>query len=1346
MSADDNNVLRGRLLARVRRYVDHADTAAVHSDEAWDETARLGRLLLTQVGEEDFAPGLQLVGWLLACRTGVLEPGRSLPDMATTARLLAPVHRSEPMRLTWWGRSLVESFGMGAPDRVAEELFAEANRLMGLAGGAGGDESLERAVAVFRECARAAAPDHPDYASIVHNLGCALRVLFECRGRAADLDAAVRAGAEAVALGPREVSERPMFLYNLALAQALRYDASRLPGDRQAVLGTLREVEATSVAVAPGDEGARQSVRALRDWVGARPPRAEAAPRQPAADAGPGYGPGDLEAGRRGTGGALRQPGHEAARGRDGEGASEREGERGARWWRRRNSPAASDPESAGAAGNGPDSFRDAAQTATERMSAVLGGDASALDEAIEHYRRAIGIAAATGRDHATHAMNLGAALAMRFQQRGDPADLDAAVDATRRAVELAPGHSGSHANLLNCLLERHSVAGDPADLDTAVTAGRRALELLPPDNSDRAECGWLLATALTHRVERTGDSNDAVEAAQLLALLPSAGPDGAPAHDYAGQVRSLAEALSGHFLKTGDRRRLDTAVNILRLGPPRASDVARRAMMKGQLAQILKLRHGATNNDGDLHDAVLAAREGAAEDTAHTDMYGARLGILADVLVTRHQWTGDPADIDEAVTVARRAVDAEDDDGPNRAAVLEKLATALRHRFDQHGDRADLDAAVTAIRRSIAALPAEAPAGARAGALQVYGHILRTRFGASGDPADLDEAVAAARRSVQESSDHDGRFNGERLMNLALSLDRRHELTGGEQDLREAVTAARAAATSRACPPRMRLLAAQQWAQLLARTGDWNGALHAQRLAVELLTVIPSPGIERAAQEHVLSGCYGTAADAAACAIAAGRPEEALELLEQGRSVLWSQASAFRTDLAALRRAHPDIAARLEQLQDEFGRPHPTTGRPVTTEPEHGRLSLGLAWAAEEWERTVAHVRSLDGFAGFLRPARFAELSRAAGRGPVAVVNFSRYRCDALLVRPGAVRVVALPGLTVEHTLARNHAYLEAVLALAGDDQAGNPDRGMARQTILSTLEWLWDTVAEPVLDALGRTEPLSGPPADRPRLWWCPTSAMVTLPLHAAGYHDPDDAEPGRAPATVMDRVVSSYTTTLGALRRALDRPPAPAGGGRLLVVAQPGPLPYARGKPLLPGAVREMELLRHRFPTGLTGLCGAEATRAAVLDALPGHPCAHFACHGVNAPDNPGNSSLFLHDRNLTVTDIARLELRDAELAYLSACESAHGGFTLADEGVHLAAGFQFAGYRHVVASTWSVHDARAGEIADQVYGALAEDTALPDPSRVAVALHRTVRAERDAAPYDPARWAFITHTGP
>jgi len=81
----------------------------------------------------------------------------------------------------------------------------------------------------------------------------------------------------------------------------------------------------------------------------------------------------------------------------------------------------------------------------------------------------------------------------------------------------------------------------------------------------------------------------------------------------------------------------------------------------------------------------------------------------------------------------------------------------------------------------------------------------------------------------------------------------------------------------------------------------------------------------------------------------------------------------------------------------------------------------------AREWEKLVAQVRDL-GFEDFLRPPRLQTLLPAADRGPVVVVNVSRWRCDALIVRRDGVTACGLPGLTLDEAAARAQRYLSVL------------------------------------------------------------------------------------------------------------------------------------------------------------------------------------------------------------------------------------------------------------------------------------------------------------------------------
>jgi CHAT domain-containing protein len=109
-------------------------------------------------------------------------------------------------------------------------------------------------------------------------------------------------------------------------------------------------------------------------------------------------------------------------------------------------------------------------------------------------------------------------------------------------------------------------------------------------------------------------------------------------------------------------------------------------------------------------------------------------------------------------------------------------------------------------------------------------------------------------------------------------------------------------------------------------------------------------------------------------------------------------------------------------------------------------------------------------------------------------------------------------------------------------------------------------------------------------------------------------------------------------------------------------------------------------------------------------------------------------------LTVVDVARLRLDDADLAFLSACSTAMPGARRSDEAIHLASAFQLAGYRHVIATLWPINDGIAVGVADDIYAAL---IAADDP---AAAVHATAhRLRRRWGWQMPSVWASHVHVG-
>lgn len=173
-------------------------------------------------------------------------------------------------------------------------------------------------------------------------------------------------------------------------------------------------------------------------------------------------------------------------------------------------------------------------------------------------------------------------------------------------------------------------------------------------------------------------------------------------------------------------------------------------------------------------------------------------------------------------------------------------------------------------------------------------------------------------------------------------------------------------------------------------------------------------------------------------------------------------------------------------------------------------------------------------------------------------------------------------------------------------------------------------------------------------------------------------------------------------------------------------------------------EVAAVRGRLPGVHTVLPDGASRRADILAALEDHRILHFSCHGVQDPQDPAASYLAVADGPLRVRDLARHVTR-ADLAFLSACETARGDTELADEALHLAAAFSFAGARHVIGTLWSIGDSIAAEIAGDFYTHITADG--PGDAVPAEALHRAITRQRDTLRGDaPLLGAAYVHHGP
>jgi tetratricopeptide (TPR) repeat protein len=794
------------------------------------------------------------------------------------------------------------------------------------------------------------------------------------------------------------------------------------------------------------------------------------------------------------------------------------------------------------------------------------------------------------------------------------------------------------------------------------------------------------------------------LERYQRCGLAPGDGPE----------ERVLrARGLLAEHQRPGDRECLREAAALLRAARPDIPDgTAEWAALLSDLGASLRLLAETSGDDEAVAEAIEAHRAALAAAAADDPDRLGYVHNLAIALLTEYERSGRSAALDEAIDLLQAGV-AASPASPHRGSALSALASALTLRADRTERAEDFAEAIRYHRQCVAATPRGDPE--LAGRQSNLGTALQGMYLATGDVAPLREAVSAHRAAAAAPGPGPADLAG-RLANLATALGQLAEETGQDQLLEDAIQAGRRAVAAAPGPDPHR-------AEYLFNLG------------------------------YLLRSRGRPASDAGLLAEADRSLAEAAESAG-ARAEVRIRAWQLRAYLAADRGGGADALAAMGKAVDLLPQMAPgSLGRP-DREHQLGQLSglagdaAAAAILAGQPDRAVALLERARGILiadalNFPRDPGFGALASAAA-GPVVFVCAGLDLCAALIVRFGATaaaEVVTLPGLTKTEAYRQASRFATAQVTVVETD-ADAPARAEANAEMRAVLDWAWDVICEPVLNALGHTaRPAEGA---WPRIWWCPVGVLAFLPLHAAGRHS-DLADPDRAanPRTVLDRVISSYAITLHGLAHAYAQ--RPLADGTTLIVA----VPHAPGTAELRHAMAEAEAVAAAMAGRVSVLAGADAVRDGVLAALPQYAIAHFICHGWADMADPSASMLFLSDHAanpLTVGEIGAHPV-NASLAFLSACETSRTAPELTDEAVHLTAAFHMSGYRHVIGTLWPISDLRARDLAADFYRHLTrEQTAPADAELAAASLHRAVRSLRARQPSAPSQWAPYTHTGP
>ncbi|KAL0631812.1 hypothetical protein Q9L58_009322 [Maublancomyces gigas] len=1189
--------------------------------------------------------------------------------------------------------------------------------------GAIGD--LEQAIGYSQEALAATPLGRNDRPGVLNSLANSLYLRYKRTGAIGDFDQAIEYCQEALAATPLGHNDRPSLLSNLANSLYFRYDRTGAIGDLEQAIGYSQE----ALAATPlGHNDRPGRLGNLAGYLSSRYKRTGAI--------------GDLDQAIEYSQEALAATplGHNDRH--RGKGLSNLANKLSSRYDR---AGAIEDLEQAIEYGqealaatplghnDRPGMLNNLANYLSSRYERTVAiGD---LEQAIGYSQEALAATPLGHNDRPGVLNSLASYLSYRYKRTGAIGDLEQAIGYSQEALAATPlGHNdrpGWLSSLANKLRSRYDRAGAIEDLDQAIGYNQEAVAATPLGHNDRP--GWLsnLAWCLSSRYERTGAIGDLEQAIEYSQEALAATPLG---HNHRpDRLDNLAGYLSSRYERTGAIGDLDQAIEYGQeaLGATPLGHNSQPTKLNN-LAIYLHSRYRRKGAIGDLDRAVEYSHDAlAATPLGHNDRPGV-LNSLARYLSSRYKRTGAIGDFDQPIEYCQEALAATPLGHNHRPGWLSNLAQCLNSQYERTGAIGDLDQAIEYSQEGLVAAPQGHPL--RINCLFQRSSLFFQQFRITLSATDLDNSIHFLEEVLEEAWGSIASMPS-MCVKVALAL----------------FLALYLYPKSTPCLP--------STPQLGESYTPTSSSLVQKSFSFLEQSVLRLPEIsprilERQDQQFNLLRIGSLAESTASCALVAGKAaSHALTLLELSRGIIMGFAIDCRGDLSELKIAHPKLCQTFTDLRGLIDIPPRQTSDDLTNSSS-GIQSFDNAEARDrhrtyanqrrekavrEMETTIAKIRELPGHEGFQLPPPPEQLIVMAKHGPIVVFICSVIRSDAIIVSSSAIISITLPKL---------HCYdipdkLEKITGLTKGNLRNYITRNKTMQEILC---WLWNVAVEPVVRALELTVKSAGDP-DLAHIWWIGVGKLSMAPFHAAG--DYSNSDPRQ---NILSYAVSSYTPTIKALSYARERDLTITDGkpdSKLLLIS----MTETPGGGRLPDAAEEVKEIIQATNGSILTKHLPQPSAQTVLDELKqgSFKAIHFACHGKTDNKDPSGSHLILlkdgKADKLTVEDISGQSIGGVQLAYLSACSTAKNpDLRLADETIHIASGFQLAGFNHVIATMWPSESAVCREISQDFYRFLFDGNGHSDGHwKVRIALHGAVKKAQEKYPHSPLKWAPFIHMG-
>jgi len=683
------------------------------------------------------------------------------------------------------------------------------------------------------------------------------------------------------------------------------------------------------------------------------------------------------------------------------------------------------------------------------------------LDEAIEIRKEVIELSPPPPDvDHIDALRILAQNLTIRHRRVKDVESLDTVISLFRAACAFGMLNDSKEVNeaahtrylreLATAVCSRYRLLHQEKDLQESIELYEKLLQNQPVE--EQGTSLTVLSLLLDNRFDRSGNPEDLERAISVLLQLLARRPF--PHPERYNTLINLGSSLRTQFVESGQKKHLDNAETFLREAIellPADLEKTRdsRATALNNLSTVLLARYEECGIREDLREAMRLQMEALKLESSSEEGF---LSSLSNLVVAQFSAYEIPMDARQVLSSYQPSSSIED--------------LASKPTLEEEQDEIEVDLNVTiglceeALENAISTNP-HYPA-----ILNNLGNILRLRFQSNmrfedkreSAKADLQRGIQLLEQSVailEERYPQSSQFSTG-CLNLGIAFFQKAVISEDDDAAASQYRDAGAASfkkgvTNAYAPTSTKFMIAKTWAAQAEYYGHPT-ALEAFRYGISLLPLLAVLNADlELRQQRLMGGARGASNEnlrtdglairAAGCAIRAGKLEEAIELLEEGRAVFWTQAMQVRSPMHDLEAEYPDMAEKLRKLGRDlevgsFGSGNRTNGiRPSVGEeknllPAHAEATR-LRRLNAEWEETLTAVRNFPKFEDFLRPHRFPVLQSACLEGgylegagasvgkTIVILCATHKNTDALILTAKDIKHLPLSGLSFEQMLA---------------------------------------------------------------------------------------------------------------------------------------------------------------------------------------------------------------------------------------------------------------------------------------------------------------------------------------